>query len=96
MIKGPYVSLSTHQKEADILALKHESKKFTYCRDVDKSSYSFSSQSCQAAAGRSPNRLERKTGTVNFRTTQKYAIFLLLCFRAKTPGSHVEQVVLWA
>ena len=37
----------------DILALKHESRKFTYCWGVEKSSRSFSNQSYQAAAGRS-------------------------------------------
>ena len=65
---------------AGIFALKHESRKIAYCRDVEKSSRSVSSQPCQAAAGRIPNRPERKTSTLNFRTTQKYAIFLLSCF----------------
>ena len=68
----------------DILALKHESRKFRYCRDVEKSSRLFSSQCCQAAAGsRSPNRPEQKTSTLNFRTTQKNVIFLLPCFRTR-------------
>ena len=68
------------------LFYRHESRKIAYCRDVEKSSRSFSRQSCQAAAVRSPNRLERKTSILNFRTTQKYAILLLSCFRAKTPA----------
>ena len=52
---------------------------------MEKSSRSLSNQSCQAAAGRSPNRPEQKTSTLNFRTTQKYVIFLLSYPRAKTP-----------
>ena len=71
----------------DIIALKHESRKLRYFREVEKSSRSFSSQSCQAAAGRSPNRPERKTSTLNFQTTQKYLIFLLSCFRTRMSGS---------
>ena len=68
---------------AGVFALGYESRKFTYCRDVEKSSRLLSNQSCQAAAGRSPNQPERKTSTLNFRTTQKYVIFLLSCFRTR-------------
>ena len=39
-----------------IFALKHKSRKIAYCRDVEKSSRSFSIQYCQAAADRRPNR----------------------------------------
>ena len=74
--------------QPDILALKHESRKFRYYRDVEKSSRSFSSQSCQAVASRSPNRLEQKTSILNFRTTQKYLIFLLSCFRTRMSARH--------
>ena len=60
------VSMNKMGCGTDILALKQERRKFRCCRDVENSCRSFSSQCCQAAAGRSPNRLERKTSILNF------------------------------
>ena len=54
---------------------------------MEKSSRSLSNQSCQAAAGRSPNQPERITSTLNLRTTQNYVLFLLSCFRTRMSGS---------
>ena len=58
--------LAHHVPSPGIFAPKHESRKIAYCRDVKKSSPSFSNQSCQAVAGRSQNRPGQKTSTINF------------------------------
>ena len=71
----------------DILALKHESRKFRYCRDGRKSRIQslahFQASLVKPRQAGAQTVRNKKQAVKTFDTTQKYLIFLLSCFRTR-------------